>query len=212
MVDEEPKGEVEVRASDAERDTTVMRLRDAAGEGRLTLQELADRVGAADAARTRADLARLVADLPAPGEALEPAAGTSPSVRPVRRLFGVLGGDTLSGPVRLGAELRVFNLMGGADLDLTQAILTEGELTVHVFSLWGGSKIIVPNGVHIEHQGRALLGWDEVDPPGADEPPPGAPVVRIRSVSLMAGNDVKRGPQRPWRWPWQRGGPTSRPR
>ena len=118
----------------------------------------------------------------------------------------------MSGPVRLGAELRVFNLMGGADLDLTQAVLTEGELTVHVFSFWGGSNIIVPNGVHIEHQGRALLGGDEVDPPGEDEPPPGAPVVRIRSVSVMAGNDVKRGPQRPWRWPWQRGAPTSRPR
>ncbi len=76
-----------------------------------------------------------MADLPAAGEAFEMAAGTSPSVRPVRHLFGVLGGDTLSGPVRLGAELRVVNVMGGADIDLTQAVLTEGELTVRVFSL-----------------------------------------------------------------------------
>jgi Domain of unknown function (DUF1707)/Cell wall-active antibiotics response 4TMS YvqF len=212
MADELPQGEIGVRASDAEREETVVRLRDAAGEGRLTLEELAERVGAADGARTRADLERLVADLPAAGQALEPAAGASPAAQPVRRLFGILGGDTLSGPVRLGAELRVFNLMGGADLDLTQAVLTEGELTIHVFSLWGGSNIIVPSGVHVEHRGRALLGWDEVDPLAEDEqPPPGAPVVRIRSVSVMAGNDVKRGPPRPWRWPWQRPGPTSRP-
>jgi Domain of unknown function (DUF1707) len=195
------RSDVDVRASDAEREATVMRLRDAAGEGRLTLEELAQRVEAADGALTRDDLARMVADLPA---ALEPARAGSPAV-PTRRLYGILGGDTLSGPVRLGAECRVINVMGGADLDLTEAVLVEGEVTIRIFSLWGGSNIIVPHGVHVEHWGRGLLGWDEVDPPGEGEaPPPGAPVVRIRSVSIMGGTDVKRGAPRPWRWPWQR--------
>jgi hypothetical protein len=191
----------DVRSSDAEREATVVRLRDAAAEGRLTLEELAERVEAADGARTRADLARLVADLPA---ALEPVGDSRPAAPTQRRLYGILGGDTLSGRVRLGAECRVVNVMGGADLDLSQAVLVEGEVTIRVFSLWGGSNIIVPHGVHVEHQGRGLLGWDEVDPPEGDPPPPGAPVVRIRSLSIMGGTDVKRGAPRPWRWPWQR--------
>ena len=47
-----------VRASDAERDATVERLRNAAAEGRLTFEELADRIEAAAAAVMRSDLDR----------------------------------------------------------------------------------------------------------------------------------------------------------
>jgi hypothetical protein len=193
--------ELDVRASDAEREATMARLRDAAGEGRLTLEELAERVEAADGARTRADLASLLADLPA---ASAPSGPSAPAP-PTRRLYGILGGDTLSGPVRLGAECRVINVMGGADLDLTEAVLAEGEVTIRVFSLWGGSNIHVPDGVHVEHHGVGVLGWDKVEPPAEGrEPAPGAPLVRVRSVSIMGGTDIKRGPPRPWRWPWTR--------
>ena len=41
------------------------RLRDAAAEGRLTFEELADRIEAADGAVMREDLERLTEDLPA---------------------------------------------------------------------------------------------------------------------------------------------------
>lgn len=54
----------EQRASDAERELVVARLRDACAEGRLTADELAERVAAAYAARTYAELDRLTADLP----------------------------------------------------------------------------------------------------------------------------------------------------
>ncbi|XVV07734.1 DUF1707 SHOCT-like domain-containing protein [Actinosynnema sp. CA-248983] len=53
-----------VRASDAERDAIAARLRDAVGEGRLTLAEAEDRIAAAYAAVHRAELAPLTADLP----------------------------------------------------------------------------------------------------------------------------------------------------
>ena len=54
----------EGRASDAERELVVARLRDACAEGRLTVDELADRIAAAYAARTYAELDPLTADLP----------------------------------------------------------------------------------------------------------------------------------------------------
>jgi primosomal protein N'' len=56
--------EPDVRASDAERDATLDRLSEAAGEGRLTMEEFSQRMEAASSARTRGELARLVADLP----------------------------------------------------------------------------------------------------------------------------------------------------
>ena len=54
----------DVRASDAEREATVERLRDAAAEGRLTLEELADRIEVAGDAVTRGELTTLLSDLP----------------------------------------------------------------------------------------------------------------------------------------------------
>jgi hypothetical protein len=59
-----------LRVSDADRDLTSARLREAYAEGRLTTEELHERTDAAFAARTAADLALLTVDLPAPAVAL----------------------------------------------------------------------------------------------------------------------------------------------
>jgi Domain of unknown function (DUF1707) len=56
----------DVRASDAERERTAETLHAAAGDGRLTLDELEERLTAAYAARYRHELPALTADLPAP--------------------------------------------------------------------------------------------------------------------------------------------------
>ena len=53
-----------LRTSDAEREETVTRLREHAAAGRLDVEELDQRIGAAYAARTHGELARLQADLP----------------------------------------------------------------------------------------------------------------------------------------------------
>jgi hypothetical protein len=56
--------ELSIRVADADRERVAERLRRAAGEGRLAPEELEERLEAAFAARTQADLAPLVADLP----------------------------------------------------------------------------------------------------------------------------------------------------
>jgi Domain of unknown function (DUF1707)/2TM domain len=56
----------ELRASDADRDLVAERLRAAAGEGRLSSEELEERLERALSARTQAELEPLLADLPAP--------------------------------------------------------------------------------------------------------------------------------------------------
>jgi hypothetical protein len=55
-----------LRASDADRELTAERLRSAAVEGRLTSDELEQRLEAALAAGTYGELEALVADLPVP--------------------------------------------------------------------------------------------------------------------------------------------------
>ena len=55
----------ELRASHEDRDRVVELLRTAAGDGRLTAEELDERLEAALTARTHSELAVLTADLPA---------------------------------------------------------------------------------------------------------------------------------------------------
>jgi hypothetical protein len=68
-----------LRASDAERDAAVERLKTGLVEGRLSDEEFDQRMRAALTARTRADLERLLADLPA---TLAAAGPPSPPSRP----------------------------------------------------------------------------------------------------------------------------------
>ena len=62
---EEPRREPTLRASDTERESIVAQLREHGTAGRLDVDELEQRVGAAYAARTHGALAALLADLPA---------------------------------------------------------------------------------------------------------------------------------------------------
>src|SRR6266487_1435725 len=77
--------ELSPRASDAERNQTVDRLRTAFVEGRLNDEEFDERMRTALTARTHADLGRLLADLPqAPGMATPATVAPSPLIsRPV---------------------------------------------------------------------------------------------------------------------------------
>jgi uncharacterized protein DUF1707/cell wall-active antibiotic response 4TMS protein YvqF len=75
-------GDAAIRASDAEREQAVERLSGAAGEGRLTLEELADRVEAASTARTRGELDAVLRDLPVPAGPPAPAPAGPPAPAP----------------------------------------------------------------------------------------------------------------------------------
>ena len=56
--------ESQMRAGDADRDSTIASLREAYAEGRLTQEEFDERLESAHAARTYADLAEVTSDLP----------------------------------------------------------------------------------------------------------------------------------------------------
>lgn len=64
-----------IRISDSDRDRAAAQLRDYYAEGRLTNEELDERVTAALQAQTAGDLRRLMADLPSP---VRPPAGRGP--------------------------------------------------------------------------------------------------------------------------------------
>jgi hypothetical protein len=178
-----------VRASDAEREHTVEALRTAAADGRLSLEELAERLEGALSARTREALEPLTADLPEPARETRPSRGAS------RWTLGIMGSGDRKGRWRIAARFTVVNVMGGADLDLREARLESSETVITVFSVMGGSNVVVPEGVEVDLGGFAVMGGNRLRLEGS-RPRPGAPLIRVRAYSVMGGTDVKTKPSR----------------
>jgi hypothetical protein len=63
---------------------------------------------------------------------------------------------------------------------------------INVYSIMGGCEIWVPHGVEVHVSNFALMGGNDVKL-GETMAPPGAPVIRIRLVSIMGGSELKRG-------------------
>ena len=149
-----------VRASDAEREATVERLRDAAAEGRLTLEELADRIEVAGNAVTRGELAALLSDLPT---ALPVAHVDAAPVR-------ALGDIKRSGAWVVPAETRYRSWLGHIKLDLREARISEPEVRVHAWALFGNIDVLVPEGVEVDVQARARVGQIKQETGGVATP------------------------------------------
>ena len=172
------------RASDGERDDAVVQLREACVEGRLTLDEFTDRMGAAYEATTRAELERLSADLP------DRPAPPTPDTR--RLILGVLGSGSQRGRWQVAKRTTLVSCLGGCEVDLGSAILTHPEVTLRAFALLGGVRVTVPHGVNVTVGGSNLLGSTNVriDRSGP-APAPGAPTVRVRTFTLLGSIDVR---------------------
>ncbi|MFG3436327.1 DUF1707 domain-containing protein [Nonomuraea sp. NPDC047897] len=177
----------DVRASDAEREAVVERLRVASVDGRLTLAELADRTEAAYTATTRAELAVITDDLPA-DSGLAPAPVRPAEGRKRRWFVGVMGDTKRRGTWRVDEELGAVAVMGDVVLDLREAEVRTDMVEITAVSVMGDVKIIVPDGVHVDLEGVAVMGSKRVD---VQEAPRGqkVPVVRVRAYAVMG--DVK---------------------
>src|ERR1700757_2467873 len=77
-----------LRASDADRERVADTLREAAGDGRLTMDELDERLDAVYAAKTYAELVPITRDLPDTGSAPHVPAPSRPASSDVRQYGG----------------------------------------------------------------------------------------------------------------------------
>jgi hypothetical protein len=167
------------RASDADRDATVDLLRDAAGEGRLTLDELTDRIEAAVNAVTRSDLALLTGDL-STGETL----GVATQPAEVRGW----GGVKRSGPWTVPAENSFRSWLGHIKLDLREAQISATETHIHARALFGNINLLVPEGIAVELQARTRLGRTNLR---AKSGVPGAPRIVLTGGTFSGSINVR---------------------
>lgn len=175
-----------VRASDSDRDRAVLALREHLAAGRLTLEEFTERMSAALAAATTAELAPALRDLPA----------AAPTRRKPTRFVPALFSSTRRDG-RLRIRRRVFCLVGfgNIDLDLRQASLEGDVVTVIGLAGFSAFDVYVPEGVEVDLHGLSVFGHKNAR--GKDVPPlPGTPLVRIYSLGLFSGIDVWRTAER----------------
>jgi hypothetical protein len=101
----------------------------------------------------------------------------------------LLGGLRRQGPWQMRRRTIVISPVGGADLDLTEASLPDGEATVIKVSLVGGVKITVPEGVNVAIEGFNLIGGRPSD---TGPLVPGAPTVRVLAYGIFGGVRLQR--------------------
>jgi hypothetical protein len=174
-----------VLASDAEREHAVNALREAAAEGRLTLEEFSTRVGTALTARTRNDLVAVTADLPI-------AMPQTPAYyrRPVEWSLALLSSTRRLGPWRVAHQTAAVAIMGHVELDLRTATIDSPVVTVDALALMGSIDVIVPEGVAVDLEGLAIMGSREVRLTSYEHRP-GMPVVCVRAYAFMGSVVVR---------------------
>ncbi|MET9465008.1 DUF1707 domain-containing protein [Streptomyces sp. NPDC006544] len=208
----------DLRASDADRERVVERLRDAVAEGRLDMDEFEERLEATYKSRTYAELEPLTRDLPALGATAPVAAAPvgpvgltkdvpagSDSAWPDRIGGGSAVGGAAGGPAMAVAVMSGFQrkgnwtvpsrfhavaFWGGGEIDLREANFERREVVINCVAVMGGIEITVPPGVEVDVRGIGVMGaFDQRDSPGPVEP--GAPRVVVTGFAFWGGVEIK---------------------
>ncbi|MFD5418765.1 DUF1707 domain-containing protein [Streptomyces sp. NPDC127069] len=193
-----------MRASDADRERVVERLRDAVAEGRLDMEEFEERLEAAYKSRTYAELEPLTRDLPAPesSSALSyapgPVSATSSSWQ--SRIGGtsasssavaVMSGFQRKGRWTVPAQFNAVAFWGGGELDLREADFAAREVVITCVAIMGGIEITVPPGVEVDVRGIGIMGGFDQGRSLENRPEPGAPRVVVNGLAFWGGVAVK---------------------
>jgi uncharacterized protein DUF1707 len=195
--------EPELRASHQDRERAAEIIRIAAGDGRLTADELDERLEKALTARTTSELTALTADLPAvPGQ---PGALTAQPKDLVS--IDCMGGNASRvGEWVVPRRMEIRATGGNVKLDFTQAVLTGPTLRIDAKVRGGNLVLVTRPGIEIDADGVATRGGNlKVRPARGPKQPA---VLRVELVGdAWGGNVVVRPPRRTfWQWLLRRPG------
>ena len=188
-----------MRVSDADRQRVADVLRDAAGDGRLDLEELDERLEATWQAKTYADLVPITIDLQAAGPVAPPVpARRAPAGVPAvghASSVAIMGDCKRRGVWQVPERHSAFALMGSVTLDLREAVLSGAETHISASAIMGDVKVVVPAHVHVVVDGTPIMGdYGQARDRVPAELGPASPTVRVRGVALMGSVQVQRLP------------------
>lgn len=189
----EPAPKTELRASHQDRDRVVEVLRVAAGDGRISAEELDERLEAALKARTFGELAALTTDLPAPG---------SPAAQPkdVVRIDCGSGRAKRDGRWVVPRRMEVRVKSGGVRLDFTEAVITQPSLAIDAEVGSGRLTLVTKPGIVVETDDITVSSGRMRVPAPWDDDVPVALRIAV-SGKVGSGRISARSPRRSfWQW------------
>jgi hypothetical protein len=187
-----------LRASHEDRDRVVEVLRVAAGDGRLSAEELDQRVGLALTARTYGELSALVSDLPS----APPGAGAAPKPKDVLRIDRYGANARRDGNWVLPQRIEVRVTGGNVTLDFTEAIITLPSLLIDAVVAGGNLILITRPGVEVDTDEVVIMGGNVKARERRDAQVP--VLLRVTVTGKVAGGGiVVRRPRPPRRTFWQ---------
>ena len=193
------RAELELRASDTDRERVADRLRTAAGHGRISMDELEERLDAAYAAKTYGELVPITADLPLedarPDVGPPPVPSSALVVGEQQRhdrgtAIAIMSGANRGGRWIVPKRVFVFTFWGGSVIDLRDARFESGTTVIHAYAIMGGVQILAPEDVHARATGFGFMGGfgeNESNTVYADR----APVVLVKGFAFWGGVLVK---------------------
>jgi hypothetical protein len=193
-VEPDPGRQPELRASHDDREGAAEIIRIAAGDGRLTADELDERLEKALTARTTGELAVLIADLPAvPGAA---------AVQPKDLVeITCMGGNAgRRGAWVVPRRMEISAIGGNVKLDFTEAVISGPTLHIDA-NVRGGNLILVTRpGLEVDTDAVAVIGGSVKMRPARG---PKQPVLlRVELAGRNFGGNVKVRPPRRSLWQW----------
>jgi hypothetical protein len=147
----------DLRASDAEREYVIDLLQRAVGQGMLDLSEFGQRTDIALAARTRAELNRVLIDLPIRDEPLRPDIGE------VLVLRSTLSEVSRRGNWRVPGRVLIVSRLGSTKLDFTEAEFTSGQVEIELAVTGGSVHLLVPPTTAVLTTAVTTIGGQIVD-------------------------------------------------
>jgi hypothetical protein len=176
----------------------VEMLRVAAGDGRLSADELDERVESALTARTYGQLSALVADLPGAKS------GTAAAAKPkdVLRIDRYGANARRDGRWTVPQRVEVNVTGGNVTLDFTEAVITLPVLQVTASVMGGNLTLITRAGIVVDTDDVALMGGNLKAREHPDDR--GEVLLRVEvSGQVTGGSIIVRPPRLPRRTFWQ---------
>jgi hypothetical protein len=204
-----------LRVSHEDRDQVAESLRVAAGDGRLTAEELDERLESALTARTYNDLAVLVADLPAAGTALAPLPGPLAALLPggtghapakeLVKIHATSGHSERVGRWTVPARMELRVTSGHITVDFTEAVITQNVLHIDAEVRSGHITLITKPGIAVELDDVSVRsGQVKVRVPWGDSVPA---VLRVIVAGTCGSGRIVARPRRRSLWQWLRRAP-----
>jgi hypothetical protein len=194
---QEPAEPGQLRASHQDRDRVVEILRVAAGDGRLTAEELDERLEAALTARTYAELAVLTTDLPAAGSA---GAVAVPEPKDVVRIDCGSGSTRRDGRWVVPHRVDVRVTSGSVKLDFTDAIIGQPSLKVDAEVHSGNLTLVTRPGIVVDADEVSVRsGSVKVREPWGHDVPV---TLRIEVTGQVRSGSITARPRRRTFWQW----------